>query len=262
MSTAERDSGETLREQQFALARHIRDPVANPPPPDIEDRRLAIYRELFHNNLQSLLAGNFPVIRRLLGDEGWHACVRTFLREHRSRTPLFPEIAREFIRFLEERQAAGAGDPPFLLELAHYEWVELALLIEETTPTDVPHDPDGDLLQGAPALSPLAWPLAYRFPVHRIGPDFRPEQPPQAPSLLLVRRNANGEVKFSEISALTFRLLQRLGESPTLSGRDQLEALAAQAGAADVETFVREGARMLAELRGSGVVLGTRGDSV
>ncbi len=251
-------SPETLRAQQFTLARHIRDPQANPPPPGIEERRLAIYRELFYNNLQSLLSGNFPVIRRVLGDDGWHARVRAFLRDHRSRTPLFPEIAREFIRFLEDRRAAGADDPPFLLELAHYEWVEMALLIEESTPADVLHDPAGDLLAGAPALSPLAWPLAYAFPVHRIGPDFMPTEAPPTPTLLLVRRTPGFEVKFSEVSALTFRLLQRLGESPDLSGRAQLEALAAEAVATDVEAFMREGARMLTDLRASGVVLGTR----
>ncbi|HPO24365.1 MAG TPA: putative DNA-binding domain-containing protein, partial [Arenimonas sp.] len=47
---------ERLRQQQFALAKHIRDPEANLPPPDIEDRRLAIYRELFFNNVEGLLA--------------------------------------------------------------------------------------------------------------------------------------------------------------------------------------------------------------
>ena len=64
---------DALRDQQYALARHVRDPGAHPPPPGIEDRRLAIYRDLFLNGIDSLLAGNFPVIRRTLGDEAWGA---------------------------------------------------------------------------------------------------------------------------------------------------------------------------------------------
>ena len=165
-----------LEQQEFALARHIRDAAAHPPPPGIEDRRLAVYRELFYNNIEDLLAGNFPVIRKLLGDAGWHARIRAFLADHRCHTPLFPEIGREFIRFLEQRASdaaqgsasvasagdgmdaggrathgavagcAGATDPPWLLQLAHYEWVELALEIaDEPLPR---HDPDGDLLAG------------------------------------------------------------------------------------------------------------------
>ena len=60
-----------------------------------------------------------------------------------------------------------------------------------------PHDPQGDLLDGMPVASPLAWPLAYTWPVHRIGPDFQPDAPPSDPTLLLLRRDAAGDVHFS-----------------------------------------------------------------
>ena len=111
---------DTLQDQQFALSRHLRDP-SHPPPPGIEERRLAIYRDLFFNNIESLLAGNFPVIRQTLGDDAWRRLVRSFYARHRSQTPLFPEIAREFIRFLETR--TGDGGPPWLGVLAQYELV-------------------------------------------------------------------------------------------------------------------------------------------
>jgi len=32
-------------------------------------------------------------------------------------------------------------------------------------------------------LSPLAWPLAYRFPVHKISPDYQPSEPLEQPGL-------------------------------------------------------------------------------
>lgn len=242
---------EALRDQQYALARHVRDPAANPPPPGIEDRRLAIYRDLFLNGIDSLLAGNFPVIRRTLGDGAWRALVRRFYSEHRCRTPLFTEIGREFVQYLD-----GLDDvPPWLHELAHYEWVELALQIsDEPLP---PHDADGDLLAGRPVVSPHAWALAYRWPVPRIGPDFQPGVPPEAPTLLLVRRDAAGDVRFSELSPLVFRLLQLLEDEATTSGRQALERLAGEADAGDVGAFVREGCAMLAQLHREGVVPGT-----
>ena len=44
-----------LRDHQFAFAAHLRD-AANPPPPGIEPRRMAVYRELFRATLDAALA--------------------------------------------------------------------------------------------------------------------------------------------------------------------------------------------------------------
>lgn len=250
-----------LRAQQDALAAHIRDPENVAAPAGVEERRLKIYRELFFNNVEGLLAGNFPVLRRIYGDDGWRTLVRAFYRDHDCHTPLFTELAREFIRYLDERdEQGGHDDPPWLRELAHYEWVELALQISEARPEDIAFDPDGDLLAGRPVVSPLAWPLAYAWPVHRIGPDFRPDTAPDTPTLLMLRREADGTVSFHALTPLAFRLLQRLEEAPDLSGREQLVALAAEAGAPDIEAFVADGAALLANMRAEGTIPGTRSD--
>lgn len=244
------DTTSRLRAQQFELTRHLRDPSASPAPAGIEDRRLSIYRDLLFNNIASLLSGNFPVIENILGEERWERLVRDFYRDHRCHTPLFAEIAREFQRYLQDLDAL---DPPFLLELAHYEWVELALQLSDAV---APHDDDAvaELLDHPPRLSPLAWPLAYAWPVHRLGPDFQPAQPPPTPTLLLLRREADGEVRFSELSPLAYRLLQRLEESPQLTAREQLRALAAEAGSDDEAAFLDMGAALLRQMRATGVV--------
>lgn len=243
---------------QRALSGHIRDPERTTAPDGIEERRLRIYRELFFNNVEGMLAGNFPVIRRILGDGNWTTLARAFYREHPSHTPLFTELAREFLRYLDTRAERGDDDPPWLRELVHYEWVELALQISEARVEDVAHDPVGDLSPGIPVLSPLAWPLAYEWPVHRLGPDHLPDQPPPLPTLLLLRRDADGTVRFSELSPLAFRLLQRLEESPDLTGHAQLMAIAAEADTTDVDTFVESGLELLEQMRRDGVVPGTR----
>lgn len=252
-----------LRTQQDAFSAHIRDPDRHPPPPGVDPRRMQVYRDLFFNNVSRLLAGNFPVIRRIRGD-AWPAMVRAFYRDHGCRTPLFPEIPREFLRWLE----GSDGHEPWLAELAHYEWIELALQISEAAVDDIAHDrldaPGTDtaaaLLGGRPLLSPLAWPLAYAWPVQRIGPDFLPDAPPPAPTLLLLHRDASGRVRFHSPSPLAWRLLQRLDEAPALTGHAQLEALAAEAGVAADATFVREGTAMLLRWHREGIVPGIRRD--
>jgi uncharacterized protein len=237
---------------------HLRDPEGTPAPPGIEDRRLQVYRELFLNNVSGLLAGTFPVLADILGPGRWQRLARDFYREHRSHTPLFLELPREFLDWLAGERAPQPDDPPFLGELAHYEWVELALAVDPTELGAVPADPTGDLLAGVPVLSPLAWPLAYRYPVHRIGRDFQPSQPPAEPSFFVARRDRRDQVGFHSANAVTLRLVERLAEHATLTGRAHLEALAAELPQFDREAVLAGGAAALAELAAADVVLGTR----
>jgi len=248
-----------LREQQFAFAAHLRDPQGAPAPEGIEERRLAVYRELFFNNVEGLLRGNFPVIHKLLGETRWKQLARDFYREHRCATPLFPQIAQEFIAYLQARQERGNGDPPFLVELAHYEWVELALSLAEDELSSVECDPDGDLLDGIPVPSPLAWPLAYAWPVQRLSADFQPESPPDSPTFLLVLRDASDKVRFSAIDAFGYALLHALSNNAEQRcGRELLAAMAREHGIDGTEAFIANGARLLQQLRERDAILGTK----
>lgn len=242
---------ETLREQQYELARHLRDPDQYPPPPGLEDRRLKIYRELFFQSIQGQLAGSFPVLHQSLPEAHWLELVHGFYADYRSATPLFTEIAGEFVVYLQSRPEASS--PPWLAELAHYEWVELALQLSDAP--QPPHDPQGDLLTAVPVLSPLAIALAYQWPVTEIGPDHQPPHSPDEPTLLLVHRDANHDVQFARISALTYRLLVSLADHDW-TGRQHLACLASEAGQ-EPATFETEGLALLTRLRDDGIVLGT-----
>lgn len=218
---------------------------------------MAIYRDLFYNSLEGILAGNFPVIRRLFDDAWWHERVRAFYREWRCHTPLFTEIGREFCRYLESRAEAGADDPAYLAELAHYEWVELVLALDDSDTGSIECDADADLLDHCPVASPLAWPLAYRFPVHTLRPDNRPEEAPEQPTFLLLVRERSGDIRFKSIDALAFHLLQAIADNPDRrSGREILLDIARQAGAPDPDALVAGGGRLLDQLRDRQAILG------
>lgn len=250
------DADATLALQR-EFARHLRDPELFPPPEGLEERRLKIYRELFYNNIEGLLATNFPVMRKLFGDTRWHRLVRDFYREHASHTPLFTEIGREFQRYLETRIDAGRGDPPFLTELAHYEWVELALSLDERDIDDVELDAVGDVMNAAPVLSPLAWRFSYRWPVHRIGPEFQPTSAPERPTHLIIVRNRDDEISFLELSPLANVLFDLLKEHAGVPGLQLAEALADALPQYPHAQIVDGACHGLREFRQRDIVLGT-----
>lgn len=255
--TLEKSERQRSRALQYDFTAHLRDPGVNPVPAGIEDRRMGIYRELVFANLESLVSSNFPVIRTLYNDSEWDEFVREFLRDHLCRTPLPPEFAREFLRYLEFRQQQGRDDPPFLLELAHYEWAELALYIDENEISAVPHVPQGDPVTGIPVMSPLACVLAYRFPVHRIDAEFRPTEPSEQPSVLLLVRGRDDTVRFHEINALSALLIERLQQNSELSGRQCLGGLLAAHGSPDDPALLEAGITILRELQANEAILGT-----
>jgi len=257
MSATPNTSVEKTRALQYQFAAHLRDPEKNASPKGIEERRLAIYRELFFNNIEGFLSANFPVIRTLYNGAGWNRLVRDFYREHVCHTPLFPEIPREFIRYIETRQQRQEPDPAFLLELAHYEWAELALSLDENEINDTPHNPDGDPINGIPVLSPLAWRLVYRFPVHRIRSGYQPDVPPEHPTLLLLIRNREDRVSFLEIDQLTYILLERLEKNSTNSGLECLDQLLSEIKTDNLQAMQKGGIAVLQDLKTKDAILGT-----
>ena len=249
-----------FQETQYGFAAHLRDPERNPAPENIEDRRMAIYRELFFNNVAGLLGRTFPVLHKILGPERWKVVMRDYFSRHQSHTPLFLEMPREFLQYLEDERGDVDGDPPFMRELAHYEWVELALSIDERDPDLDAVDRDGDLLEGRPVLTPLYWSLSYRYPVHRVSPQFMPNEPGAEPTRLLVYRDLDDEVGFIEINVVTARLLELLADESIESGRAALETIAQELNHPQPETVVSGGLQILEDLRNRQVILGVAGN--
>lgn len=247
-----------FQQAQYQFAAHLRDPAGTTPPPDIEDRRMQIYRELFYNNVEDFLANAFPVLRKISADDVWHARVRDFYARHQCHDPLFHRVAEEFLRFLENERGQHPDDPPFMRELCHYEWVELALSVSPLLLTPELADPNGDLLSGRPLVSPLAWTLAYEWPVQRIAPDFLPDSPDAEPTYLIVHRNRHDEIHFMSINAVTARLMQLLEEDMQASGAELLARIAAELQHPQPQAVVEAGAAILADLRQRDILLGTR----
>ena len=241
---------------QHAFAASIRDPENRPQPPGVLPQRMKVYQKLIYNNIASFIASGFPVLKATLGEAMWQALIRDFLRDHQSKTPYLAEIAEEFLMYLQDERVEVPTDLPFLLELAHYEWVEYALLLAEAVPpTEAPALIENPLSQKI-YLSELAWPLAYRFPVHRIGHTFRPKRPPAQPSFLLLYRDRSERVRFLEISSAIYLLLDLLRNKGPIEATAAVTEITAIIGPADRDAFVSGIRPLLADLAQRSVIAG------
>lgn len=242
-----------FRTQQQTFSDYLRDPERHPAPADVKPERMAMYRELFFNNIDGFLSCNFPVLRKLFSGEEWYALAQDFYARHTCSTPYFSEIAEEFLDYLQNERD-NPRDPPFMLELAHYEWVEMAVSIAKE---DVAEKPSfsGDWPAAKLRLSPLAWPLAYRFPVHRITPDFQPAEAPELPTFLIVYRDFSDEVHFLETTPVTYQLLALMQERPGLPAEAYLQSLAEQLQHPQPEILRARGIETVQDLARQHVIL-------
>jgi uncharacterized protein len=242
---------------QRRFAAHLRDPARHPAPADVEDRRMAIYRDLFWRNIEGFLSSGFPVLRSLLSEAQWHALVRGFFADHQCHSGYFVDIPGQFLEWLNQHQQAGEGWLPFMAELAWYEWLELAL---EINTDEIPAngiDAAGDLLAGEPVLNPLLALVGSHWPLHRITAEHIPASPLAEPVWLLVWRNRADRVQFMELNAASARLIQLLEQGTPASGDALLVSLAAELGQTSeaLRPFFTD---LLEQWRQRDIVLGTR----
>lgn len=232
-----------LKELQRGFTEHLRNPDEFPVPEGLDARRMGIYSDLIFNNLSALLRDFFPVINSILSQAQWARMVRSFFIAHQSSTPYFPEIAGEFVDYLANAQLS-ADYPDFLVELAHYEWVELAVFMmeEELPATAIPSIQLRDTPLG---LSALAQPLAYNYPVHQIRPDYQPGVEEKSAVFLLVSRDLQDSVHFFELQPLAYQLLSDIQQQPGLIADQWFADQASRLGVTDEARFLEQGLAML-----------------
>lgn len=245
-----------LAQTQFALTAALRDPQL-PAPDGVTPQALQVYRRLVYNNIERALSRAFPVLRTLSSAEAWQARVRRFVAEHRCQNPELRHIAEDFIAWLDASAGERNDDPGWIAELCHYEWVEMALASD---PIELPPKTPQTLfsLERPPLLSPLAWTLSYRYPVHRLGVEHQPASAPDASTYLIVYRDRADAVRFMEINALTLLLIRAIEAQPQLSARELLQTLAAELENTEPDAIVEAGSNLLAGLVERDVILGSR----
>ncbi len=255
--TQSKDKLPLFQQKQFEFAAHIRDPFAVPRPDGIEDRRMEIYRDLFFNNANGFLESGFPILRTHYNDEAWRRLVRAFYSTHRSHSPYFVDISKEFVLYLQEEHEITAEDPPYLLELAHFEWAEVALMVDQDEPDWEQIDPHGDMNNEVPVLSPTAYCLAYQWPVHEISATHQPTEKPEMPSFVIIYKNQDDEVEYLPADPVTARIMELLQDETLRTGKDLLTQLAEEMKHPNLEEALHTGYSILLKLLHADIIVGT-----
>lgn len=247
---------ESFSTVQHVFTQHMRDPENNPAPEGVEDRRIGVYRELVYNNIESFIANSFPVLRKITADEQWHEMLRDYVCHHQAHTPLFPRMPLEFIQYLEHERQGHAEDPPFMLELAYYEWAEISISLD-TREIDLNGiNVKGDLLAGIPVLNPIIMAHTYRYPVHQISPEYLPESPPEVPTYLLVYRRMDDEVGFLELNPVSARLIECIQNNNDKTGLQILEDIAQELKHPDPQIVINGGHEIMRDMHDKDIILG------
>lgn len=259
-------AGISFQSYQRRFVRYLREPCQGDPLDRALPAHVDVYAKLLYQKFEDSLSTCFPVTKELLGGTRWKRLVEAFIAQHRCASPFYRQIPDEFVTYLNARPF-GEDDPPFLAELAHYEWLELILAIAPDQPIEHPLDPAGDLLLNRPTLTPVLHVQGYRWPVQTIAPTqpgwdhWRTWQksaarPEENSHYILAFRDSSDEVRLIEINGLTARLIELFKEARR-SGREALLDLAAEARFLDLASFIPFGEQTLNQLRDWGAILGT-----
>ena len=249
----------SFQQYQQAFTAHIRDPLNQPRPNDVKTKGMNVYQEIVFNNLFESVSACFPVAQKIIGKRAWHKLIRGFFREHSSSTPIFRKIPEEFLAYLSNINAlAPESIPAYLTSLCHYEWVELlvsTMVDKEEARDNNKYDikATGDLRMNRPVFAPTMQLLNYDYAVQKISPRYKPKD--KVDTQLLVYRNTAFEVKFVELNAITYRLIEILKQDK-INCEQALTMLAIEINQSQTESVIQFGLEILEDLKSQGVILG------
>ncbi|AQS36840.1 hypothetical protein Sps_01675 [Shewanella psychrophila] len=236
---------------QQSFIDYIKEP-SRPLPEGTEARRMKIYRDLFFNNINGFVTSAFPVLKSLYSEEDWLALVQEFFVTHDCQTPIFIEIAQEFVVFLQSEYLLKESDPVFIIELAHYEYMELVVAVAKDNPLH--QNIQEPIEQVSLCLSDTAKVLQYSFDVQRISEDYRPVAPAETPQLFCLYRDVQDEVIFLQLNPLTAQVLGYLSQYESVSFYHLLSWLKQTYPQMEEEILAHGCGDMLVELAVKGVV--------
>lgn len=209
-----------FQQTQTAFTHWLRHPTQAALPADVLPERMHTYRELLLNNVTHFVDSAYPVTKALLPDTLWRRLVIDFFEQYHCKSPYFYDISLHFREFISVHSEPELTKTPWLIELLHFEWSEMAAdLAEVPNPSTEPdvqladeslwHAPDTPLQLAMPT-----WPLAYQWPVASWTVATPLEELQMSPQTVLLWRNADDHVCTLIVQPIAAWLIERLQNEP------------------------------------------------
>lgn len=233
---------------------YIKDPSL-PLPEGVEARRMKIYRELFFNNVDGFVSNAFPVLKSLYQEQQWQQLIQNFFATHDCDTPIFIEIAQEFLLFLQTEYQPREEDPAFILELAHYEWLELVVAVaQEDKEQQLIDKKQPDLQSIKLCVSATSQIAQYAYDVQHISPEHQPKAPGDTPQFFCIYRDIDEEVNFLQLNPLTAQVLAYIAQYEYVEFTLLIEWLVQTYSHIDAATLEQGCLQLLADLSEKGII--------
>jgi hypothetical protein len=100
-----------FRQYQFALARHLRDPLGTPAPEGVSASAVLSCTQEMAHNLNELLMPAFANTRAVLGEDLWQHTLRLFLHDAPTHAPWATAVQEAYVRFFGAQQFGPALAP-------------------------------------------------------------------------------------------------------------------------------------------------------
>lgn len=245
----------SFQQVQRQFLAHLRNPEWQQSPAGFARQGTGVYVDLLYNKFNDSLTTCFSVTHAILEGNPWQRLLKDFIAEHRCLSPYYRQIPDEFVRYLQNERRE-TSDPPFLAELAHFEWMELVLSIADTGPVAAEPLSDTQLLENTLAFTPVMKLLHYLWPVQQIGPAYQPAEPPPTATHILGFRDAADQVQFIALNPATAALVLRLQGQCTAT--QVLQELGKNLTPLELSNLMLFGKSILADLHRQGAVIGIK----
>lgn len=223
-------------------------------PVNTDVRHMDVYRELVFNNIEDVLTNAFPVLNSLYEKPQWEQLLQHFFSTHTCQTAIYAELPDEFMQFLQTQYQLTEYDPIFMLELAHYEWLELSasMAIEDVNSEKI--SKDQAIETNTFLLSHTANIAQYHFDVQNICQEYQPKTSLPQPEFFCIYRNDNDEVLFLRLAPLTAQLLNYIENYPHCTWLEISLWLIETYGDMEIENLEQHGQQMFLTMVERGII--------
>lgn len=187
-------------------------------------------------NILAFLENAFPELHKAMPKAEWLTLASDFFQHYPIKTPIVHEVADLYVDYLHQHSEKK------WFELAHYEWVEVALYFDITDLKEIKAYQPTDFTQAIPLISPLAYLLHYEI---------------YNPGFYIAYRNYAHDVFYEPINLFSAKLFELLKSNAGFTSEASLKKLAMETKHPNPTELLTNGLDLIQQWHQKNIILGS-----